>query len=229
MNSEPAVCRPEAYRSFASNLPHLETTDGLLRAAVAIAMHGLPGTDPGNVDDVLLAYAARVRSRVRSHNVQAILAHVHHVLFVEEGFTGNRENYYCAGNSYLPTVLHTKRGIPVTLAVIYKVVAERAGLHVEGLNAPGHFLVRVRGQRDWMIVDPFYGGDLLTRDEAFDRIERVTGRRIPHTREYLPKATHAQWISRILANLQNVLAAENRHSDLAAMSELQSLLEDAVF
>ncbi len=229
MKSQPVVCRPEAFRLFAEQLPHLHTTDGLLRAAVAIAMHAMDDVDPDNVDDILLAYATRVRSRVSGRQIQAVLAHLHHVLFTEEGFTGNQENYYHPLNSYLPAVLESKRGIPVSLALVYKVVAERVGLHAEGLNAPGHFLVRVRGARDWMIVDPFYGGDLLNREEAFERIERVTGRSIPHTRHYLQPATHAQWLSRILANLQHVLAAQDRRNDLAAMNELQALLDESLF
>lgn len=229
MKLEPVVCRPEAFHYFAKHLPAIETTDGLLHAAIGISMHALDDVSPTDVDDCLLAMATRVRSRVRGNQIQAILAHLHQVLFQEEGFAGDQSNYYRPLNSYIPAVIESKHGIPVTLGLLYKVVAERIGLHVEGINAPGHFLVRVRGQSDWMIVDPYFGGTLLSREEAFERIERVTGKSIPHTRHYLPTATHTQWISRILTNLQHVLANENRQHDLAAMNELQSLLDETLF
>lgn len=228
MNDRPVACRPEAFQLFADQLPVVHTTDGLLRAAIAVSMHALDDVNPDAVDDWLLALAARVRSRVRGNQVQALLAHLHQVLFVEEGFIGNRAAYYSPLNSYLPVVIQSKRGIPVTLALIYKVVAERAGARVQGVNAPGHFLVRVRGERDWMLIDPFCGGTVLTREEAFQRIERVTGRAIPHTRHYLRPATHAEWLCRILTNLQHILAAHQRQSDLAAMNELQALLDQSL-
>ena len=65
------------------------------------------------------------------------------VLFEEEGFAGNLERYYNALNSYLPVVLNARRGLPIVLGLIYKAVGESAGLLVEGINAPGHFLVRI--------------------------------------------------------------------------------------
>jgi len=86
----------------------------------------------------------------------------------------------------------------------------------------------VLGDDGWMIVDPFFHGQVLTRDEAFDRLERVSGRPVPRDDRYLPVATHAEWISRILSNLQSLFAAEGRQVDLAAMSELQHELGDTL-
>jgi ABC-type dipeptide/oligopeptide/nickel transport system ATPase component len=95
---------------------------------------------------------------------------MHAVLFEEEGFAGNLDRYYNALNSYLPAALNTRHGVPILLSLIYKVVGQWAGLTVKGINAPGHFMVRVRCDNAWMIVDPFFGGQMLTRDEAFDRL-----------------------------------------------------------
>ena len=75
-----------------------------------------------------------------------------------------------------------------------------------------------------MLVDPFYRGVVLTEEEAFRRIEQATRRSVPRSPHFLQAATHEQWISRILANLQYIYASHNRADDLAAMNELQSLL-----
>lgn len=224
MKTAPLICRREAFEMFSQQVPVLETTQGLLRAAVAVSMHAFDDVDPDDVDARLLELAGRVRSRLRGSNVHAVLAHLHQVLFDEEGFAGNLRDYYHPLNSYLPAVLESRQGIPITLALIYKVVAERVGLTVEGVNAPGHFLARVWVDEKGMLVDPFYRGTVLTEAEAYRRIEQVTQRAVPRSPHFLQRATHQQWISRLLANLQHSFAAQERTQDLAAMNELQSLL-----
>ena len=226
---EPSLCRPEAFRFFKQQIPIIDTTPGLLNAAVAISMHALADVDPRQVDDELQELAHRVSSRVSSTQVQALLAHLHDVLFEEEGFCGNSDDYYDPANSYLPVVLQTGLGIPISLSLVYKVVGERIGLEIEGVNAPGHFVVRVMTNEGWMLVDPYLGGGVLTADEAFERMEEVTGRAVPRTSEYLAPATHSQWLSRMLVNLQHVFATTEQRADLAAMSELQSLLDYSLY
>ena len=225
--TQPSLCRPEAFQFFKRQIPIIDTTAGLLNAAIGIAMHALDDADASSVEQQVQVLGRRVASRVRSRSVQARLAHLHDVLFEEEGFRGNQDDYYNPLNSYLPSVLEQRRGIPITLSLVYKAVAEFVELRVEGINAPGHFLVRVKTDEGWMIVDPYYGGGVLTEKEAFERMEKVTARPVPRTRRYLATATHAQWLSRMLVNLQHVFAVGDRRHDLAAMGELQMLLDQA--
>jgi regulator of sirC expression with transglutaminase-like and TPR domain len=229
MTKHPVACRLPAYQLFAEQLPIIETTDGLLNAAIAISMHALDDVEPAAVDEELQNLVHRVSSRVSHPSTEATLAHLHDVLFDEEGFQGNSEDYYNPLNSYLSAVLELKRGIPISLSLIYKVVGERMGLDIEGVNAPGHFVCRVKSDQGWMIVDPYVGGGVLTAEEAFQRMEQVTGRAVPRIPQYLAPATHAQWLSRMLVNLQHIFAMNERRSDLAAMSELQSLLDYSVY
>src|SRR6185295_15988212 len=102
--------------------------------------------------------ADRVRARVHGRQVQARLAPLHDVLFEEEGFTGNTTSYYSPLNSYLPAVLESREGIPVTLSLVYKAVADQIDIPVVGLNTPYHFLVEVRGGSERMVIDPFLCG-----------------------------------------------------------------------
>jgi len=222
--ADPFYCRPEAYSYFLEQLPSLHETDSLVRAAVAVSLHALDDVNPDRIAQRLAVLGLRVQERARSRTDSAILANLHAVLFEEEGFAGNLERYYHALNSYLPVVLNTRRGLPVVLALIYKAVGEHAGLTIEGLNAPGHFLVRVRCDHRWMIVDPFFGGQLLTRDEAFDRLDRVAGKKLPRYDEYLAPATHHHWLARLIGNLRQLFATEGRRDDLAAMTELSHAL-----
>ena len=89
--------------------------------------------------------AGRVaRAGVRGQDAIRVL---NEYLYDEQGFTGNRERYDDPRNSFLNEVLDRRTGIPITLAVVYLEVARRAGLHVAGVNFPGHFLLRAADER----------------------------------------------------------------------------------
>jgi len=215
-------------------MPHVETTSGLVRAAFAIARHEAPQADVQAAESTIADLAETVRRRVRSPSSEATLAHLHDVLFDVVGFVGNVEDYYNPANSYLPDVLRTRRGLPITLVLVYKCVAERLGLRVHGINSPGHFLAAVdtahpahagAGAADrWMYVDPFYGGGMLDREDVCRRIAETTGIVAADASQWLTPATHRQWLSRMLNNLQAVFAHAGRERELYAMQELQSLL-----
>jgi regulator of sirC expression with transglutaminase-like and TPR domain len=217
-------CRPHAYQLFRAQMPRIETMDGLLAAAIAVAMHGMPDTDPNRSLREIEHYGELVRRRVRSESIDARLAHLHEVLFDEAGFVGNSDDYYNPRNSYIPAVLDSRRGLPITLSLVYKAVAGRVGLDVVGINAPLHFLAGVRTDGGTMLVDSFFGGRVLSRQEAFDRIEQVSGRVIPHVDEMLPPATHRQWLERILQNLMNIFEHARQWHDRDAMLELRGVL-----
>lgn len=229
----PAYCHHAAYDAFAIELPRVDTTDGLFRAAFAIARHELHDADVTRAEATLSELADTIARRVKSSNIEAKLAHLHDVLFDVVGFTGNIDDYYNPSNSYLPEVLRTHRGLPITLVLIYKCIAERLGLEVQGINSPGHFLAAVRmagpgnapeKSTGWMYVDPFYGGELLHRDDVCRRIVEATGLTPGDTSQWLQPATHPQWLSRMLNNLQAIFAHTGRERDLYAMQELQELL-----
>jgi len=230
----PAYCQSAAYVAFARVIPQVEgSTQGLFRAACAIAQHENPDADVDAAWEAVASLASTVSSRVHSSDPQAKIAHLHDVLFDVVGFRGNDEDYYNPANSYVPDVLETHRGIPITLVLIYKCVAEAIGLEVEGINAPGHFLASVycpepgrtvMDRKQWMYVDPFYGGELLTQAEVFKRISESTGRRDLLSTVSLNVATHKQWLARMLHNLQAIFAQTGRERDLYAMQELQELL-----
>jgi regulator of sirC expression with transglutaminase-like and TPR domain len=229
----PAYCHAGCYAAFQRQLPELETTSGLFRAAFAIARHEHPAARVETAEATIAELAETVRRRVRSSNVEAKLAHLHDVLFDVVGFQGNVEDYYNPANSYLPGVLRTRRGLPITLTLIYKCVAEDVGLTVRGINAPGHFLAAVqsqaadgnrRGGGRWMYVDPFYGGELLDGDDVCRRIAETTGLVAADSSSWLVPATHRQWLGRMLNNLQAIFAHAGRERDLYAMQELQELL-----
>jgi regulator of sirC expression with transglutaminase-like and TPR domain len=224
-----AYCRATAFDAFEREIPRINSTLGLFRAAFAIARHEQPDANVEQADATIAELAETVARRVHSANVDAKLAHLHDVLFDVVGFVGNVDDYYNPANSYLPEVLRTHRGLPITLVLIYKCVAERIGLEVRGINSPGHFLAAVQNgatgsPTSWMYVDPFYGGQALSREDVCHRIADTTGQTLDDPTLWLQPASHRQWLSRMLNNLQATFAQTGRERDHYAMLELNELL-----
>ena len=149
------------------------------------------------------------------------------MLFDVFGLRGNVDDYYNPANSYLPDVLRSRQGLPITLVLIYKRVAEPLGIVVHGVNAPGHFLAEVESgepQGEPISIDPFFGGGLLNKREVAQRISAATGIDVSAAPNLLARATHRQWLGRMLNNLQAAFATLGQDRDVCAMQELQSLL-----
>lgn len=220
----PKHCRPEAYHLMAEQLDRLDQPDALWKGAVSLALHHEPRFAVEEVDGYFGELAQRIRGRAASGQVQALLAHGHDVLFREEGFQGNRAHYYDPANSYLPLVIRRHRGIPITLSLVYKCVMERAGLDVDGINAPGHFLVAVRDGGADMYVNAFDGGRVLTREEVFQLLEESLGSPVPRQDTLLAVADHRAWLVRMLRNLIAIFRRRRDTEGEQAMRELLALL-----
>jgi regulator of sirC expression with transglutaminase-like and TPR domain len=127
-------------------------------------------------------------------------------LFNELGFFGNREQYDDPRNSCLNEVLDRRTGIPITLSVVYMEVARRAGLHVDGINFPGHFLVRCPERRGtpYLIIDPFHAGALLSEHKCRLLLQKHVGSEVAFSKSLLAPATRLQIIVRMLLNLKRI-------------------------
>ena len=222
--SLPLCCSPASYQLLTRQLPTINSPDALLNGAIAIALHQMEEADPAAVDATIQYYADTVRSRVRGSQTQALLAHLHEYLFDELKFVGNVEDYYNPANSYLPAVLATKRGLPITLSLIYKLVAERLGVRAWGVGLPGHFLVGVEADGSPMLVDTFSGGRMITPDEAHARLQETFGPEVEWSEELLRPASNRHWLTRMLQNLLNVFGAKNQYANVAAVLEMEMLL-----
>jgi regulator of sirC expression with transglutaminase-like and TPR domain len=91
---------------------------------------------------------------------------INRVLFHEAGFRGNVEDYTDPANSFLDQVLAHRRGIPVSLSILYLLVARRLGLRLEPVGLPGHFVVGCFLTGEPFFIDPFEGGAMLTGTEV---------------------------------------------------------------
>ncbi len=112
----------------------------------------------------------------------------------ELGFRGNTDDYYSERNCLLPCVIETRMGIPITLTLLYMMVGARAGMCVEGINLPGHFIAR-HGD---LYFDPFHRGRILTKGDCMAILAKQN---LSLQKAHLSDATTRQILVRVLANL----------------------------
>jgi regulator of sirC expression with transglutaminase-like and TPR domain len=153
---------------------------GLDHAALVIARIEYPQLDApayvarlDEMGDVARQWIARHVETTGDGSPLARVNAINAYLFGDQRFSGNRDRYEDPRNSCLNQVLDRRSGIPITLSVVYMEVGRRAGLAIDGVNFPGHFLVRVPdtvGRRPrGLIVDPFHAGALLSERPSADR------------------------------------------------------------
>lgn len=147
----------------------------LLEAAASIAQIEEPELDMELVLEEVERMAERVRSRMLSDADDLTrLAVLNHVFYKDMGFGLNANDYYAPRNSFVHEVLRTRRGIPVSMAVIWLELAQELRLNAHGISFPGHFLVKVALESGLVVLDPATG-ESLGIDHLSERLEPYRG------------------------------------------------------
>ena len=195
----------------------------LAEAALLIACEEYPGLDVPRYVARLEGMGAALREAVAASSAtRDAVATVGRFLFDEQGFRGNSAEYYDPKNSFLNDVLERRTGIPITLSVVYLEVARRAGLRAWGVGLPGHFIVRVVGRDQAVLVDPFHGGALLSEADCQERLDRIFEGRVKMEPPMLAGCGPKQILSRMLRNLKGLYEKAGDH--LRALGAVELLL-----
>lgn len=209
---------------YFSSLVQQDDDFPLFEAALAIAQDADPWLDFGAVQETVDSFAAQLKRRLPADasDIQK-LRMLNHYFYNELGFAGNINDYYAPANSYLQRVIETRRGIPISLAVIYMEIAQQINLEVKGVAFPGHFLMKLSIPAGEIILDPF-NGTSLSREELEEKLEPYVGQyRYPELSlaAYLQTAQPREILARMLHNLK-ALFSENQ--DWERMLEVQQRL-----
>jgi regulator of sirC expression with transglutaminase-like and TPR domain len=194
----------------------------LARVALEIGRDAYPDLEIEAYLGKIQKFADRARSRFKAgSNVQAILGQINWVLFVEEEFRGNREEYDDPRNSYLNEVLDRGLGIPITLSLVYRAVAEQLGLVMAGVNLPLHFMLRIDDSGEPWFVDPFHGGTVYDRQGCEEKLSQIAEREVT-----LPDAAIQACSSRVLISrmLRNLKVIYGRTDEIASLLPIQRRL-----
>lgn len=221
---------PTALQYFAT-LVQDDATLPLLETVACVAQDEYPDHQVQDVLDNVDQLLHRLRRTlpVDAGDLQKV-RQLNLFFFQTLGFGGNVNHYFDPDNSFLPVVLRTRRGIPITLAVLWLELAQGIGLKAAGVNFPGHFMVKVSLPQGQAVIDPFTGQS-LSREDLSERLEPYKRRQglvddfdVP-VGLYLQAATPRDIVARVLRNLKEIYRAqEDWPRMLAVMERLVILL-----
>lgn len=210
---------------YFSSLVKQDDAIPLFEAALCIAQDDDPALDLTACAIEIDKFAARLNQRLPRDIAQIPkLRLLNHFFYQELGFAGNVNDYYDPDNSYLNKVLISRKGIPISLAVIYMELAQQIGLQVKGISFPGHFLMKVPVKSGDIIIDPFNGAS-LSREEIEQRLEPYINSEKEHSElsltRLLADAEPREILVRMLRNLKALFA---EHPDWQQFLNVQKRL-----
>jgi regulator of sirC expression with transglutaminase-like and TPR domain len=206
---------PVTALTYFTSLVASDSDFPLLEAAAAIAQDEEPTLDIQAVLATCDALMVRLKRRLKrdAEPIQQLTA-LNQFFYQELGFSGNANNFYAPENSYLNEVFRTRRGIPISIAVIWLELARGLGLQADGVSFPGHFLVKVTLPEGLVVLDPLTGQSL--------GLERLSEQLLPFRNRtedgedadtplglYLQPATPRDILTRMLRNLKEIFSSQN--------------------
>jgi len=212
------VMQNEALERFENLCGTFNESSDLEEACWLLGASMLRGFEPTPYRQRLATWGAELARRLRRASAsQQRVAIMADFLSSELVFVGNTDDYYNDRNSLLPCVLDSRKGIPITLTLVYILVGRHAGAPVEGINLPGHFLARY----DDILFDPFHQGRILNRRDC-EEILRRQNQRLEDW--HLTPASPRQMLARILANLLYVYHRQGDSTQYARLKRWSHLL-----
>lgn len=205
---------PVTALTYFTSLVASDTDFPLLEAAAAIAQDEEPTLDIQAVLATCDALMVRLKRRLKrdAEPIRQLTA-LNQFFYQELGFSGNANNFYAPENSYLNEVFRTRRGIPISIAVIWLELARGLGLQADGVSFPGHFLVKVTLPEGLVVLDPLTGQSL--------GLERLSEQLLPFRNRtedgedadtplglYLQPATPRDILTRMLRNLKEIFSSQ---------------------
>lgn len=171
--------------------------------ALELARDAQPQLDFNHTLEWISRRADEVRSHlVRARNDRAMLRELSRCLSGTHGLHGDKEAYQRSESSYINRVIETGVGIPISLSLVYVAVAQRAGVELEGVAAPMHFLTRLESIEGPLFVDAFHQGEVLSYDECCSWLESLSGLEPEEIENALEPAQPREVVIRMLNNLK---------------------------
>lgn len=210
----------EARRRFADFAAGEITYGNLAFGTLLVSLEDNPAADVERSMLVLDEIAERVARRGQPGDPPIFrLGHLHSEMFDVDGYRGDEADYYDPRNAYLHEVVERKRGLPITLSIIFLHVATRAGLNATGVGLPGHYITKVQFELNEVYVDPFHSGATLTRSEVVQQFSV--------SRDHLRSWDARETLMRVCANLMNMWSRAGDARKATAARDRMALIDIA--
>jgi regulator of sirC expression with transglutaminase-like and TPR domain len=175
----------------------------LERACWCLAQIFIPGLDIEPYRKTIDSWGRELKVRLSGHDSDTSRVVAMAQFFgTDLGLRGNADDYYNVRNSLLPCVIDSRLGIPISLSVLYMIVGRRASVAVDGINLPGHFVIR----HGAVLFDPFEGGRILTTRDCAEILSKQALTLHP---SHLQIADSRLILMRMLSNLLYIFELED--------------------
>lgn len=174
----------------------------LAEGAIHAVAPALEDPDPAPVTAALEAWAFTLAGRMPlPWNTHKAIDALNDLLFVELGFEGDRETYDDPLNALLPSVIARRKGLPISLSILWVDLARRLGFDAVGVGLPGHFIAALRTDLGLLCFDPFHKGRPVGEEGGAQLVKAATAGRITFHKEMLRPATGREILIRLVRNL----------------------------
>jgi regulator of sirC expression with transglutaminase-like and TPR domain len=206
----------------------------LTEAAIAVAQHAYPDLDVQGVLDQIDQWGNRLKQRITSDTppIQRLQL-LKHFFYNELGFGPNPNDFYAPENSYLHQIIESRRGIPISLAILMMELGQQIGLNIRGVSFPNHFMMRISLQQGEIIMDPL-NGDSLSKNQLQEMLDPYLDARGYRGELSLPlniflrASSSREILSRFMRNLKMIYSEDERWERLLGIQErLVILLPDS--
>ena len=195
-------------------LRHGEDLD-LETGALKLAATTYPEINFAAYRAVLDEFAEELRGRINPDaEARTHLATINDYLFNELGFHGNEESYFDPKNSYLNQALDRRTGNPISLCLIYILLARRLQLPITGIGLPGHFVCRYQSSAGSIYIDAFDRGRLLTKTDC---VQYLIHSAFGLHEQFLTPVPPRRWLMRICGNLHQSYLHLEQHDNATRM------------
>jgi len=198
----------------------------LVEASLVIDLEDRPGLDIDRYLERVNEWSDAVRERLEgSHDTDRIVESINRLLFDEEGFHGEDDDYYNPRSALLSETLDRHAGLPIALSILYIELSRRIGVDVSGVSLPGRFLVKFSGDFGQIVIDPFDGGRVLTTLELQKILDATYGGGVRLREHHLRSFTRREILARELAQLKAAYLAQHDLSRAAASIDRLLILD----
>jgi len=192
-----------------------------------IALEENPALDLDRYLREVHSWSEAVRSRLEgSRDVDRLVETINRLLFDEEGFHGENDDYFDPRSALLSEALERHAGLPITLSILYLELSRRVGIEAAGVALPGRFLVKFTGPFGVVVVDPFDGGRVLSKVELQKILDTMFGGGVKLREHHLRSFSPREILARELAHLKAAYLAQHDLARAAASIDRLLILDD---
>ena len=213
-----------------------EKKDGILEEAVfLIANFGYPEMDMKKYQSELDEMSTKLNVSIDKMKLNPLIPQddplqiikiINHFLFYQQGFKGNTENFYEPENTFFNDVMDRKKGIPISLSILYLLICKRLNLPTYGVNLPAHFIIKYVDERDEFYIDPYNNGIVISKSEAIKFLSRIgLTKEDFDSISFLKIADDKDIIKRSLNNLVNIYTRSGDTQKTEQLKKIMSYFE----